>query len=403
MEEQNTTPVPTGGPTANMIARDMVAGLFAQHNGASQAPAFVAPNPTVPTQDTNVPAPAAATGSAPVPSPTTTEATPPVPPPADEGQQALSTEDKKAHAFAELRFANKQLTQRTADLEKQIEALNVSVEEANKKASEYESQLAESSRVRADLEDRVGRASLAESKEFRERYDAKIDTTLESLTKVITENTTLKDPKKASDYAASLLNSSKEDMVAAVQGLPTYVQGSIYNLVDEGKRVQAEREDALTQWRATQTGLSEAEARRQAEQMSQRRAMLSEQAMEAVRTSTMPAYALTDPDFVNARKQAEEKATAFLRTAPEEDIVKAAAEGMMAHLNYAIIDALQEQVVDLQQKLAAGHRLSSPPVRSVAPAQPPAPVAPTPTPTAHRTTHTMATDIVAGLFAKRPR
>lgn len=391
-EQQNTTP----SQTPAMVARQMVADLF----GAQQAPTpLFGQTPAQPPAPQSAPAPAV--------SPAPAEPTPPAPAPqpaspteaaAQPAEEPATPEDKRAHAFASLRYENKQLSAKVAEAEQALAAEREKAEELRRQAADYEANLAEERRVRAEMEEKVGRANLAESKEFRDRYDSRIDKTVESLAKVISDKTDMTDPKRAAEFALKLLEAPEKDVLKAVENLPPYVQGSIYNLVKEGKEVGAERQEALEQWRVTQAGLSESEARNRAAELAQRRQALADKAIGFLTSQNLPAYKITDPDFVASRQKAEADAAAFIRTATEEEMANAAAEGVMAPLAYAIIDSLAEENERLREQLEAGHRLSAPPIRAGVAQPPPAPAPVSPAGAPPMTSLRLASDIVGGLF-----
>lgn len=400
------------GQTPNMIAQKMMGDLFASAasavTAANAAYAADTTNSTsainssrlngiatgvIPTQD-----PGPSVNQMPVAAPPQ-ETPPPVQePPAAPVEQPLSEEDKRAHAFANLRYENKQLTGRINEIQKTLSAEQAAREEAARKAAEYEAQLEQERRARAEVEDALGRANLADSKEFKDRFDSRRDTTVQKLASVITEKTDMTDTARAEDFAQKLLSASDSDVLHAIEKLPSYVQGSIYNLVREGKQIAAEREEALTQWRATQTGLSEAEARRRAAELNQRRQELADRAVSAITANTtIPSFTVTDPEFADIRQRRLKEAAAFILTATEEDLTGAAMEGMMAPLSYAMIDSLAEENQHLRQQLDAMYRTSAPPLRATPSSPAPAP-RPEPNPQQVSTLHETARGMIGKLF-----
>ena len=413
------------GATPTMVANQMVADFFAKRFPVAGAEPAVPAQPPVP----QAPAPVAPVAPAPQ-STSPVEAQPPpgqmpvatpapqlptqtqdveLTPPLENGSTAAEPtgqpagpkthEDRQAHAFAALRFENKQLNSKVSDYERQLREAQEKQDELARKNAEFEAQLASERETRAVLEDKVGRANLAESKEFRERFDARMDKAVEGLTKLISEKTDMTDPRRAEEFAKKLMTASEGDVLHTIENLPSYVQGAIYNFVRDGKAIQAEKETALEQWRVTQSGLSEAEARRQAEELNARRQAMAAEAVKSLRASKIPIYDISDPTFAEIRAKAESQAEAFVRTASESELAHAATEGVMAQLAYNIIDALVQENAQLKSRLSAGYRLDAPPARpSFAPPTPPPPKPAPELASTAKTSIGVANDVVSTLM-----
>lgn len=388
--------------TPTMIASKMVGDLLATFNGApaAQPPADLNVNGlatgVIPTQ---APGPSAnqLSVATPPPDPTPAQELPAQPLPA----QPLTEDEKRAHAFANLRYENKQLTGQVSDLKKAYEAEQAKLAEESRKAQETARQLEEERRARIEVEEALGRANLAESKEFKARFDSRQDELAHKLANVIVDKTEMTDPVKAEDFARKLMAAPEADVLHAIDNLPSYVQGSIYNLVQEGRQVSAERDEALTNWRATQTGLSEAEARQRAADLSLRRQEIAGRAVAAVSGSNqIPAFFVNEPEFVELRNRRLEETRAFIQTASEDDLANAAVEGMMAPLSYALIDRLQQENDRLRSQIDAMLRTSSPTLRATHGGGYTPPPKPEPTGQAVRSTHQIATDMLGPLFRK---
>lgn len=382
------------GPSdPSSIARSMVAEFFNAQNSPQPAAPTVTPVVTPPQ-----PVPAEDTVATPpdVPRPITTGDTP--------VEDPAQPTDKQNFAWAQLRHEVKEANTKLAETQKAMEAERARAEELNAKILAQETELAERERRLGDLEDRLGRTNLAESAEFRAKFDDPRERIELALTDLIVDKTTIKDAKSARREALQLLNSRDSDLADAIGALPSYVQGAIYNHVREARELSAAREAALEEWRATTDGLSEAEARRIAETSAARRAEFADAAASAftTRAAEIPTLAVTDPAFVAKRDESLKKAVAFLRTASDADISKAAVEGMMAPLAYEIIGELSGQIHTLQQQLQAFRGISSPPVRPSAPASTPPP-APPPQLQPARTTHDYAMEAVRGFLEHAPQ
>lgn len=383
------------GATPTMLANQMVGDLLKTFGGAPAQP--VVPQPAPQVQPVMPPA-----EQPPIPAPgPTQDPPPPAAEPTALPEQPLTEEDKRAHAFATLRYENKQLTSQVSDLQKALEAEQAKNAEEARKYQEINQQLDEERRARVSVEDTLGRTNLAESKEFKARFDDKHDDVVRRLTEIIVDKTETTDPKKAEDFARGMLAAQDDEVLHAVDRLPSYVQGSIYNLVQEGRRISAERTEALEQWRTTQTGLTEAAARQRAADLSIRRQELADRAVAAISGAEyIPALYITEPEFVAARNKRLEDARAFVRTATEDDLANAAVEGILAPMNYELLEILRKENERLQGQLDAMMRTSSPMLRATpgsapAPAKPAEPLRP-----ATPSTHQMAVDTLGTLFRK---
>ena len=389
--------------TASMLANQMIGDLISKNFSAGLgAPGPSTPPPNTPPQGQpaqQIPLPTPVPTQEPTPEPTPVEPVPAEPVPSGQ-PDTLTPEDKRAHAFANLRYENKQLSGKVSEYEKQVAEMQAKLDEQASKYSELETNFSNERKLREEMEDKVGKANLAESKEFRERFDVKKDKLVEDLAKVIVEKTDVTDLNKATDFATKLMAASDGDVLHAIENLPSYVQGSIYNLVKSGKDLDAERSAALEQWRTTQAGLSEAAARERIEQANKIREAQADAALSYVRNSNVPAYAVTDAGFVDMVKKAEEQASAFIRTATSDQLMNAAMEGAMAPVTYALIDMLRDENQQLRERLEAGHRLSSPPVSTGYTPMPRPPEPKPTTPQATQTTHTMASNIIGQLMSQ---
>lgn len=379
-----------------MIANKMVGDLLATLNGAPATPPITDLNTNgITTGVIPTPTPGPSTDQV---DPTATQEAAPAEPPSD---HPFTEDEKRAHAFANLRYENKQLTGQVSELKKAYEAEQAKLAEEARKAQETARQLEEERRARVEVEEALGRANLAESKEFKARFDSRQDELTHKLANVIADKTEMSDPVKAEDFARKLMVASEADVLHAIDNLPSYVQGSIYNLVQEGRQVSAERDEALTNWRATQTGLSEAEARQRAADLSLRRQEIAGRAVAAVAGSNqIPAFFVNEPEFVELRNKRLEETRAFIQTASEDDLANAAVEGMMAPLSYAIIDQLQQENDRLRGQIDAMFRTSSPTLRATHGGGYTPPPPPEPTGQSVRSTHQIATDMLGPLFRK---
>lgn len=394
MSEENNAG--NDGGNITMIARNMVADIFSNYNAGGQPQAVepVAPPP---------PAPVAPVAP-PVEMP---PVTPSVEPPSSvEDPTTPGAQDKQNFAWAQLRHEIKEANNKLAEAQKSIDAERLRAEELNTKLLEQENKLAERERTMADLEDRLGRTNLAESSEFRARFTEPMSRIEDELTSLIIDKTTLKDEKAARKEAKQLLSARDSDVAESIRALPPYVQGAIYNYVRDSRALDAERDAALAAWRDTADGWVEEETRRVAEASAARRAEQADAAAQAfaLRTADIPTMAITNSEFATRRDEELRKAVAFLRTAKDEDISKAAVEGLMAPLAYEIIGALSQQVQDLQNQIQAARGLTSPPVRPTSYGYPPSVQTPPPPPQQIRpTSHDIAMDAARSFLSSAPQ
>ena len=293
-----------------------------------------------------------------VPSPDNPAETPiPEVPPEQQVRLPEGAPDNVGHAFAAARAETRRYRQLAEDMRRQLEAERAERDTFSKKEADLARQLTDAQRKYSELEDKLGRIDLTQSKDFQDKYDVPLQAVQDDIAKALVDNGIRSGD--AESLAREIMLA--DDPTSMMSELPAVTQGMIMYKLREANGLWAGREQALNEWRSTQAGLAEVSSRDGAVVNSQRRAELADVAFERIRPKA-PTLQWDDPDYNPRRDAAIEKAKAWYQQAPDDQVAAAAMEGFMAPFAYEVIDNLAAKVRDLQDQLAGRRQLASPPV-----------------------------------------
>lgn len=389
-------------------AQDIVAGLLGKYanpatGGVDEPQVAQPPAPAAPPQP---PAPAPAPvvqPPAPAPAPAPAAQPPPPPPPpqslADrysgqkpvqqdtpipdipqEQQIQLPQDDSDrsgiGHAFAASRAEARQYRQLAEQLKQRLEAAAAEKAKFLEEKAAFEKQLLDGETRAKDLEDQIGKLDLERSPAFREKYDRPVLEIRDQLAQEFERNGIK--PEDAATLANDVLNAnSMDDVPVLLAQLPNAVQGMAIYKWQEATGLFNQRDQALNEWRQTQTGLEQVTGKETAVMTAQRRQELCNTGFD--RVSKVVTF-WNDPAFDKYRQAQEANVKAWYSQASDDQLAAAAVEGaLVAPFAYAQIEALQNLVSELQGRLQGHARLASPPVAPYFPgSQPPPPPPPPP-------------------------
>ena len=429
------TPEVAAAAQSGNAAQDIVAGLLGKYanpaTGGIDEPQVVqtpvaSAQPPVPTP-TPAPAPVQ---PAPPAQPTPPPAQPPAPPPppapqtlADRysGQQPVQQDapipdipqeqqitlpqdenDRSGigHAFAASRAESRQYRQLAEQFKQRLEAAAAEKAKFLEEKAALEKQILDGQTKAKSLEDQIGKLDLERSPAFQDKYDKPVLAIRDQLAQEFERNG-LK-PDDAANLANSVLNANTVDEVPELlASLPNAVQGMAIYKWQEATGLFNQRDQALTEWRQTQTGLEQVNGKEAAVMTAQRRQELCDTGFD--RVSKVVTF-WSDPAFDKYRQAQEGNVKAWYSQASDDQLAAAAIEGaLVAPFAYAQIEALQNLVAELQGRLQGHTRLASPPVApyfSGSQPPPPPPPAPKPDPQAVDNPVEAAEKLVATTAAK---
>ena len=284
-------------------------------------------------------------------------------------QLPQNTPEHVGHAFAAARAETKQYRQLAESLKAQLEAERAKQTEFTSKETALAQQLNEANKRNADLEDKLGKLDLSQSKEFHEKYDAPLEAVQSAISSALVAAG--RQQNEALDLANQILGSNNP--AELLSELPATTQGMIMYKLQEAANLWAARDQALNEWRTTQQGLAQVSLRENFVNDAAHRAEVAKAAIEKAKLIA-PTMQWDDPSYNGRRDEAMQKALDWYQKAPEDQIAAAAMEGFMAPFAYEVIKDLQTQVADLTNQLNGRRTLAAPPVAPYfKPPQAPAP------------------------------
>ena len=384
MEGQNPTETNVAGvvdpalaASANPAADLAAAALKGLFGGAPQpqpAPAPApAPEPPVP------PPPVSIADRYAAPDPNAQPVVPTLPdiPPQEDIRLPENTAENVGHAFAAARAEAKKYRQMAEEFKAQVEKVRADYESyAQRESALAEKLTAEQNRAH-DLEEKIGKMDLEQSPAFKAKYDAPISAIREEIAKTLVANGYQQ--TQADELSKQVVLAENAAAVAALPGvseLPSTVQGMLMYKFNESDGLWAQRNQALSEWRATQQGLQQTTVREDAVVSAQHRAELAATGLDRI-SKVVPQFIWNDPEFVKLRDTEVEKVKAWYGQAGEDQLAAAAVEGaLVAPFAYRLVEGLGQKIVELQGVIDARNQLGSPrtvPYYHGAPPPPPPP------------------------------
>ena len=307
--------------------------------------------------------------------------------------------EKAKNAWAELRSRERALRQVAADRQKQIAELK----EAQEKFQRERTQMADALKKKDDelkaSTERLGKLDLSGSLEFRQRYDQPLGQAVANLDAVIHDEIEGADSEeevaKIRDF---IVRGSDTDFQEYIAGLPVDAQGSLIEKRRTCLELAAQRQQALDRWQDTRKGLTASAAQQNAADAALARQRYAEDAIRFNAAELPPdrrAYVLTDSAFGEDVANANEEFKAFMQTATDEEMARAAYLGhLMPSMNRALLLALKE-AREYQEALYVQRGVMRPSVRASTPEAP----KPVPPPAVPKTVEQMNADSEAKIAA----
>jgi len=397
-------------PNVDALEQQVAAQIgdaFAQLTGAApeaaDAPEQPAPAPAPEPAPAPAPAPAAPAAPAPAPEPAADPNEPPaytveptkadtlrgmfsrkpVDPAAPPAQSDLPPDtpiaepqnmDARArNAWVESRNREKQLRQFATQQKQQIEALTAKQDEFQKERDDLAKALKERDDQLKAANEKLGKLDLSGSVEFRKRYDQPLQQAEANLDTEIHDAIDGADTPEQIARVREYILGDDTQFQEYISGLDVDTQARLIEKRRTFIELSAQREQALADWQSTSRGLTDAAARQDA---AERTIMRQRNAEAAIRRNTteLPAelrpYVVTDEDFADEVKTANEAFQAFMTTATDEEMAAAAHLGhFVPAMNRALMLALGE-ARQAQEELYRMRGIRNIPTRSSSPARP---------------------------------
>ena len=304
-------------------------------------------------------------------------------PPDDPIAEHENTGDKAKNAWAELRSRERALRQAVSERQKQIDELVT----AQEKFQQERTQLAEALQKKDDelkkANDKLGKLDLSGSIEFRQRYDQPLQQSVANLDQVIHDTIEGADsPETIEKIRQFIVRSDDSAFQEYIAGLPVDSQGALIEKRRTFIELYAQRQQAIEKWQETSKGLTATAAQQNAADAALARQRNAEAAIR-FNMVELPqdkrAYVLTDAEFGEDVRNANEEFKAFMQTATDEEMARAAYLGhLIPSMNRALLLALKE-CREFQEALYVQRGILRPQTRAATP-EAPRPVVPPATP-----------------------
>lgn len=332
---------------------------------------------------------------------------PPSPPPAEDTgiPAAPPASGGKPPTQAELFTWAKLRTEATTYHKKATEA-EAAAESARleaKRLAEEKAQIAaekEASEKRiAELTEKVGRLSLAESPEFQQKYDLRMAELSSELSTALTKFAKVP-AESATAEAARLLDADPAALADMVSDMNPAVAGMVLAIANKAGGIAASREQELSNWRETVAASGYESARKAVVDSAATRLAYADKAIDLAKAYGNPVYTSTDPDAKAEADGLVQAFRGFVQTATEEQLVAAAAEGFSASQLYEAFNALVTENTQLRNRIAGHARASMPPMFPMMPSAPVTPPPPPPSNVVPVTPRVTPEDMVRQTFEK---
>lgn len=319
--------------------------------------------------------------------PTTDAPAAPPPLPPDSPVQAppeIEQNEKAKSAWEILRNRERESRHRAEALQAQLEEATrqagAVAEERAKFAAELQGR---DDRIR-ELEDRLGKADLASSPEFRRQYDEKMESVSGSFADALRDAAEIDDEDTLADTVQKLLATTDAEFTRLVSKLPSTAQGSLWDKRREYRSIATARENAISEWRSAQAGVAKVDEQRQVVERAERRNALAEQAIDFTNTKIDPRHrpsVLAEATYRQDVESANQQFRGFMQVASDDELARVAYQGFLVPVMQRQVAFLAEAVGKWRDAYYALRGAGSPPalpirVQSETPPPPAAPVAP---------------------------
>lgn len=326
------------------------------------------------------------------------------PPPGDEPPAGTTPQ---AHAFAQLRSENAKYKREVIPAMENAKRL---AEEARAAAeAKVAAILAEKTAVeqeKTSLLEQLGRVSLTESPQFKEKYGTKELTVTQKLTGALQKFAGMT-PEQAAEFASQVRQSTgdAEGLTRATAELHPAVAGAAMIAAQEYAAIEEEMKHEVSNWRQTSAAAGVQQSREAVVQSAEERKQLADEAIAFAKRQGNPVFASTDPEEAAEVADVMDAFHGFVQSATEAELVKAASEGFTAPFLYQRIAQREQEITELRQQLQGFRQAVGIPVGIPQPHQPQAPKPVLPTLSGNETVEEIANrfaaDTVNG-FGQRP-
>lgn len=240
----------------------------------------------------------------------------------DEPEPPEIRDDPKAnHAWQTLKAEKKQLGARVKELEAQVAATSAADPEEVKALREQV----------ASLEGKVGQYDLAETAEFKQRYEVPFKQSLRKGASLLQRAG--KSEEEAEALMARLADprTSLEQIQEMVIDEPVAIQGALINLATDMSDISSQRAQALEDWKETKAALQIQEQRDNEVRLAEDIEAASTKALEQVLSEGNFMYSQSSNEDWNAQvAERVNAAKGIIKSATPEELVKWVMEGVTA-------------------------------------------------------------------------
>lgn len=318
--------------------------------------------------------------------PTTEAPAAPPPLPPDTPVQAppeIEQNEKAKSAWEILRNRERDSRHRAEALQAQLEAVTKQAGTVAEERARFAAELQGRDDRIHELEEKLGKADLASSPEFRRQYDEKMDAASASFADALRDAADI-DEAALDDTVKKLLATSDADFTRMVSKLPATAQGSLWDKRREYRGIASARESAISEWRAAQAGVAKTDEQRQIVENAERRRNLAEQAIDFTNTKIDPRHrptVLSEDTYRTDVESANQQFRGFMQVATDDEIARVAYQGFLVPVMQRQIAYLVGAIDEYRDAYFALRGAGAPPalpiqVQSEQRAAPTAPLAP---------------------------
>lgn len=285
-------------------------------------------------------------------------AIPDVPPPAAPGKPA---DAREAYTWARLRTDVKTFEKAAEDARNEAAAAKEEARRAADEKAKIVEELETRKQREAELVEKIGRLSLAESPEFQQKFDLKLSDVQSRLGKALVKYAGVADSESMSQ-AAQIMAADPKALPDLLSDLNPSVAGMVLALTSEASAIDEARNQELANWRQTGAAASVDVARKSVVEQAESRRRMATAAIEAAKAYGNPVYAAEDPSVKEVADTIAQEFHGFAQTATEEQLIRAAAEGYAAPYLYDVVNQQQAEIMELRSQLAGRTRAANPPM-----------------------------------------
>lgn len=318
--------------------------------------------------------------------PTTEAPAAPPPLPSDTPVQAppeIEQNEKAKSAWEILRNRERESRHRAEALQAQLEAVTKQAGTVAEERARFAAELQGRDDRIHELEEKLGKADLASSPEFRRQYDEKMEAASASFADALRDAADI-DEAVLTDTVEKLLATSDADFTRMVSKLPSTAQGSLWDKRREYRGIASARESAISEWRTAQAGVAKTDEQRQIVENAERRRNLAEQAIDFTNTKIDPRHrptVLSEDTYKTDVESANQQFRGFMQVATDDEIARVAYQGFLVPVMQRQIAYLADAIDKYRDAYFALRGAGAPPalpiqVQTEQRAAPTAPLAP---------------------------